>query len=86
VGGRFLVYLTTREEERMLDGEEGEAKRLAMEILVKLAEAYKAERLIEVKSCHVVNTCYKDVMDAGLEIVEKFPSNTLIPYCFWLGI
>ncbi len=66
-----MVYLT-REEEKMLAGEEGEAKRLAMEILVKIADAYKAEKLIPVKSCHVVNTCYKDVWDAGLEIAEKF--------------
>ncbi len=47
-----MVFLT-REEEQMLNGEYGAAAQEAMSILVKLAEAYDAERMIPAKSAHV---------------------------------
>ncbi|MEX2707493.1 MAG: aconitase X [Candidatus Freyrarchaeum guaymaensis] len=47
-----MVFLT-KEEEKMLDGEYGAGTQEAMSILVKLAEAYGAERMIEANSAHV---------------------------------
>ncbi|MCQ4153350.1 MAG: aconitase X catalytic domain-containing protein [Archaeoglobi archaeon] len=47
-----MVFLT-KEEERMLNGEYGAATQEAMGILVKIAEAYDAERLLPAKSAHV---------------------------------
>nr|MDO8075861.1 aconitase X catalytic domain-containing protein [Candidatus Freyarchaeota archaeon] len=46
------MYLS-KGEERMLDGEFGSAVSGAMEILVKLGDAYKAERMIPVSGAHV---------------------------------
>lgn len=65
------MYLT-REEERILDGEGGEAARMAMELLVKLGDAYGAERMVEVSSCHLVSCVYNVVYDSGLEIADMF--------------
>lgn len=47
-----MVFLT-KEEERMFNGEYGAAAQEAMRILVKVAEAYGAERMVEAKSAHV---------------------------------
>ncbi len=47
-----MVFLT-KEEEEMLDGEYGAGTQEAMGILVKLADAYGAERMIPAKSAHV---------------------------------
>ncbi len=66
-----MVYLT-KEEEKILAGGQGEAKRLSMELLVKAAEAYKAERLIPIASCHLVLSFQKTALKAGLEITERF--------------
>lgn len=65
------MYLTS-EEEKMLSGEYGEAVRLAMEVLVKIGDIYEAECMVEIASAHSVMTPYRDIMDAGVEICEKF--------------
>jgi len=65
------MYLTRREEQ-MLAGKHGEAVQLAMEILTKVGDTYEAERMIEIASAHTVMTPYRDIMDAGVEICEKF--------------
>ena len=66
-----MVRLTSEERE-MLAGYEGEAKRLSMELLVKAAEAFQAERLIPIASCHLVISLYKGALKAALETAEKF--------------
>ncbi|MEI8191579.1 MAG: aconitase X, partial [candidate division NC10 bacterium] len=62
----------TNEEEEMLAGKHGEAKRLSMELLLKAAEAYDAERLIPIASCHLVLSFQKTSLQAGLETAERF--------------
>jgi len=62
----------TKHEEQMLAGEYGVAVQLAMEILTKIGDMYKAEKMIEIASAHTVMTPYRDIMDAGVEICEKF--------------
>ena len=54
----------TREEERVLDGEEGEARRKAMEIVVALGEIYGAKRLIPIASAQVSGASFKTIGDA----------------------
>ena len=59
------MYLT-KEEQRMLDGEEGYAVRKSMEILVALGNIFGAERLIKVGSVQVAGVSYHNLGDAGL--------------------
>lgn len=65
------MKLTQREEE-MLNGSDGKSVQLAMEILTRVGDACGAERLIPVKSAHIVLAMYKSIFDAGVEICEKF--------------
>ena len=60
----------TREEERLLDGEGGEALRKAMEILLALGEINGAERLIPISSAQISGISYKTIGDAGLEFLQ----------------
>ncbi|MCX8150484.1 MAG: aconitase X catalytic domain-containing protein [Candidatus Bathyarchaeota archaeon] len=64
------MYLT-KEEQRMLDGEEGYAARKSMEILVALGEIYGAERLIKIGSVQVAGVSYHNLGDAGLEFLNE---------------
>jgi predicted aconitase len=93
------MYLT-KEEEAILSGEKGEALRLAMEILVKLGDAFGAKRMIGVCSSHTAGSQFTRTMDVGIEILEKFaelraktaimttrnPSPAGIEYYKWIGI
>ena len=62
----------TSEERYMLNGAQGPGVQLAMEILTEVGDAYKAPRLIPVKSVHIVLSTYKSIFDAGVEALEKF--------------
>jgi len=60
----------TDEEKRMLAGEEGEAVRLAMQLLTKIGEVYGAERMVPVRSVHA--GCVYPHFGAAVEMMEKF--------------
>jgi len=64
------MYLS-KEEEKMLNGEYGEAIRLSMEILVKFGDIVKAEKLVPLKSAHVHGP-YSSIRDSGVDFLEKF--------------
>ena len=64
------MYLT-KNEERMLAGEEGYAVKKSMEILVALGNIYGAEKLIEVGSVQVAGVSYHNLGDAGLEFLNE---------------
>ena len=64
------MYLT-REEEKMLNGEYGYPHQKMMEILVKIGEIYKAERMIPVKSAQVSGVSYNTIGDAGLHFLRS---------------
>ena len=68
------MYLT-KEEQRMLDGEEGYAVRKSMEILVALGDIYGAERLIKVGSVQVAGVSYHNLGDAGLEFLNELAAD-----------
>jgi predicted aconitase len=61
----------TKEEERMLAGEEGYAARKSMEILTALGDIYGAEQLIKVGSVQVAGVSYHNLGDAGLEFLNE---------------
>ena len=61
----------TKNEERMLNGEEGYAVKKSMEILVALGNIYGAEKLIEVGSVQVAGVSYHNLGDAGLEFLNE---------------
>jgi predicted aconitase len=57
------------DDRAMLDGERGEAARLAMRIVVDLARVMEADRLIDVASAHVDGCLYHG--PAGLDFAER---------------
>ncbi|MEM2865909.1 MAG: aconitase X catalytic domain-containing protein [Candidatus Hadarchaeales archaeon] len=63
------MYLS-RDEERMLEGEEGEVVERMFRLLVRLGDLYGADRMIPVSSCQVSGVSYKSVGDPGLEFLE----------------
>jgi predicted aconitase len=64
------VFLTD-EEHRILDGDIGELQRIALGVLVKLGEAYGADRMVEITSAHVVGSSYQIAGEAGIEIYSQ---------------
>ncbi|MFP4005573.1 MAG: aconitase X catalytic domain-containing protein [Candidatus Hadarchaeia archaeon] len=64
------MYLN-KKQESMLSGEDGEAIRKAMEILVALGDIYQAERLIPIKSAHLSGVSIKTAGEAGLDFIEE---------------
>ncbi len=61
----------TKQEQAMLNGEEGYAVRKSMEILVALGDIYGAESLIKVGSVQVAGVSYHNLGDAGLEFLNE---------------
>jgi len=66
----------SREEERILNGEEGYARQKSMEILVSLGDIYGADRLIPVSSCQIAGASYKTIGDAGLFFISEFSKSS----------
>ena len=66
-----MAVFLTEEERAILNGEQGEARKFAMEILTTVAEGCGAKRLIPVQSVHLVLHTYKSCFDAGVEAAEK---------------
>jgi predicted aconitase len=64
------MYLT-KQEERMLNGEEGYTVKKSMEILVALGDIYGAEKLINIDSVQVAGVSYHNLGDAGLEFLDE---------------
>lgn len=60
----------TDDQKKMLNGDSGEGKRIAMEMLVAIANVYGAENLIPVKSAHCAGLSLKSHGLAGMRWVE----------------
>lgn len=60
----------TREEQAILDGEEGEGRQKAMELVTALGKIYGAENLIDITSAHLSGASYKTIGDGGLKYLE----------------
>jgi len=59
----------TEQERKILEGKEGEARRMAMSILVDLGEVFGAEEMMEVSQVHIDSSVF--MVDAGLEFAER---------------
>ncbi len=68
----------TSQEERILAGEEGHARRRALEILVALGDIYGAERLIPIASAQVSGASFKTIGDAGIKFLEDLSSEAKV--------
>jgi predicted aconitase len=60
----------TKEEEKIYEGEYGEAKASMMRLLVAIGEVYGASKLIKPTNAHVSGVSYKTIGDVGLEFIE----------------
>jgi len=63
------MYLT-KEEEKILDGEQGEVMERMFRLLVRLGEIYKADKMISVGSVQVAGVSYKSIAEPGTEFLE----------------
>jgi len=63
------MYLT-QEEEKILNGEEGEVLQRMFRLLVRLGEIYGADKMIPVGSVQVAGVSYKSIGDPGTEFLE----------------
>lgn len=67
------MYLT-KEEERMLDGEEGEIVSRMMRLLIRLGDIYNADKMIPISSVQIAGVSYKSIDDPGMEFLEDIAS------------
>ncbi|MBS7657891.1 MAG: aconitase X catalytic domain-containing protein [Candidatus Bathyarchaeia archaeon] len=67
------MYLS-KTEEKILDGEYGEAKALALKLIVALGEVFKAKKLISIENAQIAGISYKTIGDAGLEFISDLYS------------
>ncbi|VUT27738.1 MAG: hypothetical protein SYNGOMJ08_00288 [Candidatus Syntrophoarchaeum sp. GoM_oil] len=72
------MYLE-KDEERILDGENGETLQKSMEILVTLGKIYGANRLIPIESAQIAGVSYKTIGDAGIEWIEDIDAKVVVP-------
>lgn len=61
----------TSQQEKILGGEEGEAKQFAMEVVTKVGDAVGAVSLVPIKSAHVL-AHFSSLHLAGVDLLEKF--------------
>ncbi|MGC8547070.1 MAG: aconitase X catalytic domain-containing protein [Thermoplasmata archaeon] len=72
------MYLTP-EEEKIFDGEYGEAKKIAIRLLYSLGELGGANGLITIKSAHVSGVSYKNIGEGGLKFLRKISDRVSVP-------
>lgn len=65
------MYLTS-EQEKMLSGEYGFIASKALQLIVRVGEALRAERLVEIKHAHVSGVSYSNIGKYGLEFILEF--------------
>jgi hypothetical protein len=66
----------TKNEEKMLDGEQGEVMERMFRLLVRLGDIYGADKMIPVGSVQVAGVSYKSIGDPGTEFLEDMASKT----------
>ncbi len=69
----------TREEERIFDGEMGEAQKIAIRLLSSLGDLGEADRLIPIKSAHISGVSYKNVGEGGIQFLRKISHRVSVP-------
>ena len=64
-----MTVQLTAYEQAMLDGQHGDAQRMAMSIIVRMANFFGAPRLLEISAAHIDSSVY--LGEAGLEFAER---------------
>jgi hypothetical protein len=64
-----MALKLSKHDQSLLDGQAGPAARMAMSILVRMAEVYGATELIDITQAHIDSTIY--IGEAGLEFAER---------------
>jgi cis-L-3-hydroxyproline dehydratase len=64
-----VAFTLSENDQSMLDGKVGPAAAMAMSILVRMAEVYGAEHLIDITRAHIDSTIY--IGEANLEYAER---------------
>jgi hypothetical protein len=67
-----MTLLLNEKDKAMLGGDHGPATKMAMSILVRMAEISGAKELLDITGAHIDSTVY--IGDAGLEFAEKLAS------------
>jgi predicted aconitase len=67
-----MALRLTDKDQAMLSGKHGPATQMAMRILVRMAEVYEADELLDIVGAHIDSSIY--VGDAGLEYAERLAS------------
>ncbi|MGC8645774.1 MAG: aconitase X [Thermoplasmata archaeon] len=67
------------EEESIYDGNQGEAKKTAIRLLVALGELGGAEKLIPIRSAHISGVSYKNIGDGGIQFLRKISEKVSVP-------
>jgi len=79
------MYLT-KEEEKMLNGEQGGVVERLFRLLVRLGDIYDADEMIPVGSVQVAGVSYKSIGDPGTEFLEDMASkNTKVKVLTYLN-
>ncbi len=68
------MYLT-KEEEKVLRGDEGEVKARAFKVIVKVGEIFGAERLVNISHAHVSGISYFNIGKHGVEFLRDLANN-----------
>ena len=68
-GSHIGLPLLTDQDRAMLDGARGPAARMAMSIVVRMAEVFCARELMDITAAHIDSTIY--IGEAGLEFAER---------------
>lgn len=69
-------------DKKILDGEQGEVKRKALELLLTLARIYDADRLVPVASAHINGASIVAIGETGVGFVEEMAgdgANIVVP-------
>ena len=64
----------TQDEEKILNGENGEVMERLFRLLVRLGDIYGADKMIPVGSVQVAGVSYKSIGDPGTEFLEDMAS------------
>ncbi len=67
-----MTLTLTEKDQAMLRGNHGPATKMAMSILVRMAEVAGAQELLDITGAHIDSTVY--IGDAGLEFAERLAS------------
>ncbi len=70
------MYLN-RYEEAMLRGDYGDAIARAMQVIVRVGDVLKADKLIEIETAHIAGASYLTIGDPGLEYLEDLAKSNV---------